>query len=407
VRELLAATGLLAIVTAVLVFDTSVPFPGIAALLPCAGAALVLYAGTDHAPTTVGRVLGSRPLVFVGVLSYSLYLWHWPLLAFAKYYFLSSLTPAMTALFVALSILIAYVAWRFVEQPVRTRTLLTSRRQLTTAFVLSSAAFLLFARTGESSGGWPRRFGNVPIIDYDSVVADLGRDDSGKCFLPASRAAAWDTAACTYTPAVQPVSSRRLFLIGDSFAAQFSGWLKTNFPGTVVEFTSSACPPLFEFAHKIRPAWCSSINAMREDALRTQHFTDVFLGAWWGQTQNPETMRALEHTVHRILDAGVERVTILGTVPHFLDSPIDVLNRQSVFGRPTVERLTANTYPEYRAGLDRLAAIHGVRVLNIDEWLCHDGECPFMLDGELLFVDGAAHLTRTGARLFMVHAGMQ
>jgi peptidoglycan/LPS O-acetylase OafA/YrhL len=406
-RELLAAAGLLAIAAAMLLFDTSTPFPGIAAAMPCLGAALVLYAGVGPYTTVTARVLSAAPLAFVGVISYSLYLWHWPLLAFAKYYFLSSLTATIAAVVVALSILLAYVAWRFVEQPVRTGQLFASRRQLTTMFVQSSAAFLLFAHAGESTGGWPRRFGNVAIIDYDSVVADLGRDDTGKCFLPASRSAHWDMTACTYTPAVQPVAPRRLFLIGDSFAAQFSGWLKVNFPGTIVELTSSACPPLFEFTHDIRPAWCMSINAMREDALRTQHFTDVFLGAWWGQTRNTETMRALEQTLHRILDSGVQRVTILGTVPHFPDSPIDILNRQLVFGRPPVERLAGDLYPEYRAVLDRLATVPGVRVLNVDDWTCQTGACRFMLNGELLFVDGAAHLTRPGVRLLMAQAGMQ
>lgn len=405
--EIVSVTGLLSIVAAAVFFDTSTPFPGLAALLPCAGAALVIHAGTNPATTVARRLLGSPPLVVTGLMSYSLYLWHWPLLAFAKYYFLSSLTPWLIAVCVVSSVLMAYLAWRFVEQPVRTKAALASRRRLMVTFAACSVALLLFARAGERTEGWPVRFANVPIIDYDSVVADIGRDETGGCFLPASRSAMWSAAACTYAPAVPADGARRLFLIGDSFAAQFSGWLKSNFPGTVVELTSSACPPLFGFVHEVRPLWCSAINAMREDALRGQRFTDVFLGAWWGQTQNPETMRALERTVRRILDSGVQRVTVLGIAPHFRDSPIDVVNRQRVFGRAPVALLPTTAYPEYRATLDRLSKVAGVRVLNVDDWICRDGACPFMLSGQLLFVDGAAHLTRPGVRLFMAQAGMR
>jgi hypothetical protein len=143
---------------------------------------------------------------------------------------------------------------------------------------------------------------------------------------------------------------------------------------------------------------------MREEAVRTGHFTDVFLGAWWGQTQNPETMRALERTVHRILDAGVAHVTVLGTVPHFPDSPIDIVNRQRVFGRRSADTLPADVSAEYRRTLDRISRLHGVRVINVDDWVCRDGACPFMLNGELLFVDGAAHLTRSGVRYVMEQA---
>ena len=404
--EVLSAAGLIAVVAATLIFDTSTPLPGVAALLPCVGAALVIYAGTAPNVTMVRRLLSWRPLVFAGLMSYSLYLWHWPLLAFARYYFLSGLTTGAMLLFVCLSLLLAYLAWRFVEQPVRARTLLMKRRHLVIAFGASSAVLLLFAAAGDRSGGWAQRFGRIPIIDYDSVVADIGRDATGGCFLPASRNASWNAAACTYAPAAGAPGdgSRRLFLIGDSFAAQFSSWLKVNFPGTVVELTSSACPPLFDFVHEVRPRWCTAINAMREEALRTQHFTDVFLGAWWGQTQNPETMRALERTVHRILDSGVSRVTVLGTAPHFRDSPVDIVNRQRVFGRPVMNVLPADVHAEYRGTLDRISRLNGVRVLNVDDWVCRDGACPYMLNGELLFVDGAAHLTRSGVRYVMAQA---
>ena len=82
-RETCSALGTLFIAMSVVLYDANTPFPGSNAVLPCLGAALVIHAG--HSGTTaVGRLLGTKPVVFVGLISYSLYLWHWPLLVFAR-----------------------------------------------------------------------------------------------------------------------------------------------------------------------------------------------------------------------------------------------------------------------------------------------------------------------------------
>ena len=407
VRGALAAAGLVAILAGMFVLDTSTPFPGTAALIPCIGTALVIYAGESSSDIAICRLLSWRPLVVVGLMSYSLYLWHWPLLAFARYYYLSALTSQGTLLVMALSVLIAYLVWRFVEQPVRTKAVMPQRRRLAIVFAATSAALLVFAADGNHTDGFGQRFERVPIIDYDSLVAEVGRDWTAGCFLPASRTAAWNEGACTFVPraAHDSGSSRRLFLIGDSFAAEFSSWVRENFPGTVVELTSAACPPLFDFVHDVRPRWCSAINSMRENALRDGHFTDVFLAAWWGQTVNTSTMAALERTVHQVLDAGVAHVVVLGVAPHFADSPVDILNRERAFGRPGGDTMTVTTkYPEIRAALDRLSRLRGVIVVNADERLCRAGSCSFMREGKLLYTDAAAHLTREGVDVVMAQS---
>ena len=84
------------------------------------GTALLLYAGSSPCPKTlVYRTLSLPPSIFIGKISYSLYLWHWPLYVFASYYFLDDLPKIAKALLILLSILFAYLSWRFIEQPVR------------------------------------------------------------------------------------------------------------------------------------------------------------------------------------------------------------------------------------------------------------------------------------------------
>src|SRR6056297_20083 len=118
VREAAAAAGLAAILWAMLRYSEATPFPGPAALLPCLGAALVIHAGASG-PTAVSRALSLGPVVFVGLISYALYLWHWPVLVFAEYAAVRELTTVETGAALALSGVLAALTWRFVERPFR------------------------------------------------------------------------------------------------------------------------------------------------------------------------------------------------------------------------------------------------------------------------------------------------
>ncbi len=118
----LAAMGM--IFVSVFAFSVSTTFPGSAALLPCLGAALFIWVNEPiHGmrATMVGRILSHRVIVFFGAISYSFYLWHWPLLAFGKYVYYGPLPFQFRLTMVCLAFLLAIASWRFVEEPFRTR----------------------------------------------------------------------------------------------------------------------------------------------------------------------------------------------------------------------------------------------------------------------------------------------
>lgn len=121
-RNVLSVAGLLMILAAIVFYSAATPFPGPTALLPCMGTALVILAGSNGKNAT-GRLLGSRPIVFVGLISYSLYLWHWPLFTLAKHLQLRSESwpPWITPALVALSFLLGWLSWRYIESPFRRR----------------------------------------------------------------------------------------------------------------------------------------------------------------------------------------------------------------------------------------------------------------------------------------------
>ena len=113
-REGLALLGVGIIAYAVTQFSSSTPFPGRWALVPCLGAMLVIHTGTS-----VYRLLSLWPFVSIGLISYSLYLWHWPIVAFAENYTGRPLNLGEAVILIAASIAIAAVSWRYVEQPFR------------------------------------------------------------------------------------------------------------------------------------------------------------------------------------------------------------------------------------------------------------------------------------------------
>jgi peptidoglycan/LPS O-acetylase OafA/YrhL len=123
-RELLGWLGLGLVLAAVLGFGPTTPFPGAAALLPCVGTGLVIVAGRGRGAaqtqqTMWKRLLSLPPVVFVGLMSYSLYLWHFPVFVFARHILLRPLGQLEAGALIIVSLVLAVLSWRFVERPFR------------------------------------------------------------------------------------------------------------------------------------------------------------------------------------------------------------------------------------------------------------------------------------------------
>jgi peptidoglycan/LPS O-acetylase OafA/YrhL len=116
---LVALTGALLILAAVLGFTDRTPFPGLAALVPVAGAAAVIWSGSTGQATLLQRLLSTRPLVVVGKASYSVYLWHWPVVAFWKYLSFTPLSVTDAVVIIAISLVLGFLSLHWIERPFR------------------------------------------------------------------------------------------------------------------------------------------------------------------------------------------------------------------------------------------------------------------------------------------------
>jgi len=118
VAESLAVIGLVCILISVLLYSQNTAFPGLAAFPPVLGTVLIIWLGCHH-ETFVGRILSIKPFVFVGLISYSLYLWHVPILVFYKKYNIGVENQLSFIICLVTMFIVAYLSWRFIEAPFR------------------------------------------------------------------------------------------------------------------------------------------------------------------------------------------------------------------------------------------------------------------------------------------------
>jgi peptidoglycan/LPS O-acetylase OafA/YrhL len=183
-RELFAGIALLAIVACVVGYDERMRYPGIFAVVPCVGAA-VLLASASASASRVSRWMSVKPLVFTGLISYSLYLWHLPALAFAAYYNIWPLSSGLLTALLALIYLLSIASWRFVEAPIRGRKLLPRDARFLAAAGGATAFVCTFGVLMWQSNGLPAR-----LSESDATLVDLENFDRLR----------QDAIACTGTP---------------------------------------------------------------------------------------------------------------------------------------------------------------------------------------------------------------
>ncbi len=155
-REVICWLGLIMILFAAVGYSSETRFPGAAALVPCIGTGLLVWVGSTN--VTAGRALSLRPVVYVGLISYSLYLWHWPLLVVLKHSLIDEPSQMARLAALAMSFVLAVLSLRFVETPFRKQQLLATRRKILSAAGLVFILFLGLGLAIDQRQGFPGRF---------------------------------------------------------------------------------------------------------------------------------------------------------------------------------------------------------------------------------------------------------
>lgn len=426
--ESLAALGLALIAFAIFAYQPGIAFPGLAAIPPCLGTALIIYAGATR-QNSVGRLLSLRPLVFIGLISYSLYLWHWPLLVFAKHYALRELTLVEASILVLVAVLLATLSWRYVEKPFRGTDALVTRTGLFRLAGVCMVIAIAFGLVLDKTEGLPNRL--------DPVTASIAAVAEEK---PASRKTCQGFAPSQVTvDQLCPLNSSEVdpsvLIWGDSHAAMLMDMLADATVAKGINglnATYKGCAPLLGYtsqAGKDKTGCLAFNDKVFELLLAHPEINTVYLVARWGRYVDPapylnesggyfylygDGKRATTKAENRAMfeQAVVstfaklqnlpQRIVVLAGNPEIgYDVPI-VLGKASMLGRELNLDVPRLEYEQRQALPNQLfaqaAAQEQIDFAPIHQWLCDESWCPATRDGLPIYNDDD-HLSLAGARL--------
>ena len=261
-------------------FDGTILFPGlVAVLLAVLGTALLISTETSWVNM---RLLSNRPIVFVGLISYSWYLWHWPLMSYLRIIAPKTLSVRLLVLMAAISFVVAAFSWWFVERPFRRAKL--SAHQTLRRYAFASAIALAFPVAIRIGDGLPFRLSDEAKQLDTIAIAGRGDDD---CFVWLNRKSP-PSKDCVFVRHNRPTVA----LIGDSRARALATAIRELTAQKDLGFrilTHGMCPPLLNVSieWKIYPDFIQACAAFVTEALREvvsdpSVETVILAGAWYG-----------------------------------------------------------------------------------------------------------------------------
>ena len=385
--------GVALIIYAVFAFSKATPFPGFYALVPTIGTVLIILFATQR--TTVGKFVGNKAFVGIGLISYSAYLWHQPLFAFAKQR--SLLEPSQFLFFFLsiLALLLAYFSWRFVEAPFRNKSLI-SRRSVFLFSLVGSLLFVCFGLFGYLTDGkfYGRINGSISDLDLRvkvnyglSIDCARGNNVSSNC---------------------STSDKPEVLLWGDSYAMHLAqGFLASNPSIGLVQKTVSVCGPFLGIApinpksKYVRP-WaekCLAINDKVYEYLKeTPSIKYVVLSSPFGQfvgsdatvlTRDGRIVNGKDVAVNVMLDT-VNKIKSLGKTPViFSPTPQNGKNvgrclMKSVYFQEDSGLCDVSYSKSLKRQTDVWSFLKEVssevKVVNLADFLCRDDTCRASFD---------------------------
>lgn len=412
--RLLVSTAALALLLCSLWWINSGPtFPGWQAALPVVATAALLHAGAQGS-SPVQRLLSVKPLVFVGLISYSLYLWHWPLVVFVRYFNgMEPLTPGTSGLLLVIAILLATASYRWIETPLR-------RRQAGTAshprnlFIGTAAVGCLLAGTAlavQVQDGWQTRFSpEVVALDKARHPVIPFRECDG-------RKPDFNSDACRVGVAGKAPS---VLLWGDSHALAWAPGLDEilkQHGASGILAVNSACPPLFGVNNPM-DMLCHSDNERLLSEIRDHRLDTIVIIASWSSYSDQAGKYTLFDDQGRVGNTNVfapalgrtlstinplaERILLVGPTP---GAPDDIPFRLAIskwqLRSPPDEKTTGQLLVQNENFWKTIARYReNPKISTIDPapWFCDQHSCRYSTDdGKLLYRDGG-HLSIVGAQ---------
>jgi peptidoglycan/LPS O-acetylase OafA/YrhL len=422
IAEVVSLTGLAMIVYAIFTFTDTTPFPGVLALIPTLGAAMIILANTNHR-TFVGAILSFPVFVWVGLISYSLYLWHWPILVLSKQYLNRiELTSLETGSLIILSFVCAYLSYRFIETPFRKKQLLTRRTSMLLAGFVALAIIASVGLLIERKNGFPQRVSTEARL-LSTATIDFGPRRS-ECFV--------NSFTLSNEPCLLGTQNREdlsFVLWGDSHAGALLPFIDSQAKAQNVSgasFISAGCMPISGTEKTIRIEKCEDVKRLARTFIREHSIAHVVLVSRWSaypglilkesDAIDPQgTLSELERSQF-VFETAFETMTnefqsegvtvhIVKQVPQQIAYDVrkmfyDIARESdttSVDGILYSDYMRNQSYPS--TFFDEIAAQENVKSTDPSTVLCPDKQTCILKKNDVIIYQDADHLNKTGAFL--------
>lgn len=364
-------------------------FPVPLAMLPCFGTTLIIAYGES---TFIGRLLSARIFTGIGKISYSLYLWHWPIIAFYRLHYGLHVTPTATVVLVALSFFAAIASRQFVEVPfMRGFQTIDARR------IVAGGVAGLFIMVGAgltvmwNADNWRSIPDDVRHVssfaDYVDNPESLYQFRRGTCF--ATQDAGYDKEACLQFSDTAP----NILVLGDSHGAQYWRALSERFAGSnVMQATASGCKPVQPARGQQR---CVDVMDYGFDAIGTGKVDTVIIIARWKTNDIAPLVATIE-----AIKPKVKRIVVIGPTVEYDGEYPELLARAMLRGdASSVAEFRLDDQWQIERALAAQVKASGAEYVSALDIECppEKGECVLTVNGSPMQTD-YGHLSLDGSR---------
>jgi len=404
--------GLLFIILPIFLYDESTPFPSYFAMVPVVGACLIILARNTEG--IAYRIITSKVNVFIGVISYSLYLWHWPIIVFNNWFFSNVDELSRGAISILISIPIAILSYLYIERPFRNKKNYSDKFIIRT-FNISIPVLVLFCST-------LLLYGNKFIVDpsgerQKNYSLAIEEEPTRKpCTDKLRNLQKFELCSLT----IEPISTgESIFIWGDSHASAMIPAFEEIANERLVNFAvTTGCPPVLNIKRTDFSQKCRKVNNMVYKHIIESGYSTIFLVAAFnnylnkgivGQINakhsiNPkkakEALRAeLISTVKKLEDVGLKVVIVLQAPVFEKNIPLDYLRQSIINTKFERQAIDAGTYKKQKESfLSIIPDSMNSSIIDITDFFCNKDSCfSSSEDGDLLFKD-KHHISNYQAR---------
>lgn len=392
VSNLSSAFGMAFILAGFFLISEMSAFPGWWAALPVAGSAMLIAAGPNALLNK--WLLSNRAMVWIGLISYPLYLWHWPILSFLRILEGQEIMQYKRVIAVLVAFILAWLTYWLIEKPVRKSA---NSKSIVMVLLLLMASVGIFGVTAYSTGGFKNMASAMPKV---ANAGDIGQAEFFAYikdgFYPCTPKAIWNEVApelggvrCYQS---KPSDLKTLAIIGDSHAEHLFIGVAESLPLDNVVFYPTGDMPFTSN---------KQLDKTFNYVLNEPSINAVMLNAIWARkvelSKFSDWKRDLNETVDRLTSAG-KTVYLIDDVPDFSFQP----SRCKFIGRLGIDNKCRDEdtqdYDIYRPVFDEIAMRNNkVRVIHTYESFCREGYCEMAENGNLLFRDDH-HLNINGSK---------